>query len=410
MATFELAGLPEHEGIFTTTSHLTGEKINRFCNIHQSPEDLLAKQEMTRIGAREVGGCIARCMGIDALNAISVITKQCDMAHDTEYHDRYLAFMKEFQAGDKVGCCAQTDVKGDRSLRPGDQSDPDLYLRVVEKRPDGIVVRGAKAHNSFAPMADEIIVTPTRFLRPNESDWAVAFAIPGDAPGIKQVVRAAKHRERAPEVAGLISGKGECESLTIFDDVFVPWERVFLCGEQRVRRAAGPALLPLPPAQLHRLQAGGHRHHHGLRRPGGGVLRHRAGGPRPFQAGPPHRRGRTGLRMRHRRCGEIHQDPLGHPDAGRGLLQRGAQARGREHLPRVPDPGRYRRGPARHPALRLRVLEPRGGGPGEEVPQAGGLPSASRTSSAAIRGSPTSPARPWQGCCSTPACTAAARR
>jgi aromatic ring hydroxylase len=231
MATFELARQPEHEGIFTTTSHLTGEKINRFCNIHQSPEDLLAKQEMTRIGAGVVGGCIARCMGIDALNAISVITKQCDLAHNTEYHDRYLAFMREFQAGDKVGCCAQTDVKGDRSRRPADQSDPDLYLRIVEKRPDGIVVRGAKAHNSFAPMADEIIVTPTRFLRPNESDWAVAFAMPGDAPGIKQVVRAAKHRERAPEVSGLISGKGECESLTIFDDVFVPWERVFLCGE-----------------------------------------------------------------------------------------------------------------------------------------------------------------------------------
>ena len=183
MATFELARLPEHEGIFTATSHFTGEKVNRFCHLHQSPEDLLAKQEMTRIAARSVGGCTARCMGIDASNALAVITYQCDQSHNTEYHQRFLEWFKDFQARDAVGCCAQTDVKGDRSRRPGDQTDPDLYLRIVERRQDGIVVRGAKAHNSFAPMADEIIVTPTRFLRPNESDWAVAFAVPGTPRG-----------------------------------------------------------------------------------------------------------------------------------------------------------------------------------------------------------------------------------
>ncbi len=231
VATYELARLPQHEGLFTATSHLTGEKINRFCHLHQGVDDLLAKQEMTRIATREVGGCIARCMGIDACNAISVISYLCDQAHNTEYHARFMEWFKEFQKNDLVGCCAQTDVKGDRSRRPADQTDPDLYLRVVEKRRDGIVVRGAKAHNSFAPLANEILVTPTRFLRDNEKDWAVAFAVPGDAPGVKLVVRAARYRERAPELASLGSGKGECESLTIFDDVFVPWERVFLCGE-----------------------------------------------------------------------------------------------------------------------------------------------------------------------------------
>jgi len=183
-ATFELAALPENEGLFTAVSQLNGEKVNRFCHLHQGPEDLLAKQEMTRVGTRTVGGCIARCMGIDACNALAVITYQCDQAHNTEYHQRFMEFFRDFQAGDKVGCCAQTDVKGDRSRRPSDQSDPDLYLRVVEKRSDGIVVRGAKAHNSFAPLAEEIIVTPTRFLRENEKDWAVAFAVPGDAPGV----------------------------------------------------------------------------------------------------------------------------------------------------------------------------------------------------------------------------------
>jgi len=229
--TFDITKVEEYKHLTTMTSHLTGETINRFCNINQSPEDLMAKQEMTRVTARFAGGCIARCMGIDSLNALSVITHMCDQAHGTEYHDRFLEFMKTFQKNDTVGCCAQSDVKGHRLRRPSEQTDPDLYLRVVEKKKDGIVVRGAKAHNSFAPLAEEIIAIPTRFLRENEGDWAVAVAVRGDSPGVKLVCRSSSYRERVPELAGLHSGKGEVESLTIFDDVFVPWERVFLCGE-----------------------------------------------------------------------------------------------------------------------------------------------------------------------------------
>jgi 4-hydroxyphenylacetate 3-monooxygenase/4-hydroxybutyryl-CoA dehydratase/vinylacetyl-CoA-Delta-isomerase len=229
--TYDITALDEYKHLTTATSHLTGETINRFCHIHQGPEDLMNKQEMTRVESRMVGGCIARCMGIDALNTLSVITYNCDQARGTEYYPRFLEFFKDFQARDLVGCCAQSDVKGHRLRRPAEQADPDLYLRVIEKKKDGIVVRGAKAHNSYAPLADEIIVMPTRFLRPEEGDWAVAFAVPSDHPGVKLVCRGAKYRDRLPELAGPFSGKGEIESLTIFDDAFVPWERVFLCGE-----------------------------------------------------------------------------------------------------------------------------------------------------------------------------------
>ena len=128
-------------------------------------------------------------MGIDALNAISVVTKDMDDNYGTEYYQRFLEFMKYFQKNDLVGNCAQSDVKGDRSKRPFEQTDPDLYLRVIEKRKDGIVVRGCKAHNSNAPFSDEIIVLPTRLMTEQDAPWSVAFAIPADAPGIKQVVR-----------------------------------------------------------------------------------------------------------------------------------------------------------------------------------------------------------------------------
>ena len=118
--------LKEYEDVLTATSHLTGVKINRFCHIHQSVADLLAKQKMTRITCHQVGGCIARCMGIDATNANSVVSYEADQKHGTEYHQRFLKWLRDFQENDRSACCAQTDVKGNRPWRPGEQLDPDL--------------------------------------------------------------------------------------------------------------------------------------------------------------------------------------------------------------------------------------------------------------------------------------------
>jgi aromatic ring hydroxylase len=230
--TFNLAGDPQYEKLLTAKSHLTGEKINRYTHIHQSQDDLLKKQEMTRFYCQRVGGCIQRCMGIDVLNALSVVTKNTDTVHGTDYHQRFLNYLKKFQTEDLVGNCAQTDVKGDRMLRPHQQQDPDLYLRVVKKTEEGIVVRGAKAHNTIAPYADEIIVVPTRLMTEKDADWAVAFAIPADAPGVSLIVRATNVRPRQ-KLDAPYATYGSADSLTVFDDVFVPWERVFMCGEYK---------------------------------------------------------------------------------------------------------------------------------------------------------------------------------
>ncbi len=228
--TFDLAEKPEFQDLMTATSHLTGEKINRFCHIHQSTEDLHKKQDMTRRSCQQTGGCIQRCMGIDGSNAVSVVSYEADQKYGTEYHKNFLKWLERFQKEDLVGCCAQTDVKGDRAKRPHQQADPDLYLHVVEKRSDGIVVRGAKAHNSEAAQADEIVVLPTRMLTPEEGEWAVAFAIPGDWEGVHLVVRPASPRPRK-QLDSPGSKLGMTDSLTIFDNAFIPWDRVFLCGE-----------------------------------------------------------------------------------------------------------------------------------------------------------------------------------
>jgi len=112
--TYDLAQDPQYDGIMTATSHLTGEKISRFCHIHQSVDDLLNKQKMTRLACQKTGGCIQRCMGIDAMNALSVITHAMDESLGTEYNQRFLKYLAYFQENDLCANCAQTDVKGDR--------------------------------------------------------------------------------------------------------------------------------------------------------------------------------------------------------------------------------------------------------------------------------------------------------
>jgi 4-hydroxyphenylacetate 3-monooxygenase/4-hydroxybutyryl-CoA dehydratase/vinylacetyl-CoA-Delta-isomerase len=228
--TFDFAFDPEFEGVGTAISHLTGERINRFTHIHQSPEDLFNKQTMTRLYSQEVGGCIQRCMGIDSLNALSVATYDADQKYGTKYNAAFINFMKRVQAEDLALVCAQTDVKGNRCWWPHEQKDPDLYLRIVEKRADGIVVNGAKAHNSCSVYVDEIVAIPTRNMTADENDWAVAFSVPADWEGVT-LINAAYAPTARKKLQAPFNEIGMSHSITVFDNVFIPWDRVFLAGE-----------------------------------------------------------------------------------------------------------------------------------------------------------------------------------
>ena len=139
--TFQLAGEKEHRELMTTTSHLTGKIVNRFTAIHQSPRDLVNKVKMQRLLGQKTASCFQRCVGMDAMNALYSTTFETDEKFKTSYHRRFKEFLQRIQEEDLVVDGAMTDVKGDRSLRPGQQPDPDLYLRVVERRKDGVVVR-----------------------------------------------------------------------------------------------------------------------------------------------------------------------------------------------------------------------------------------------------------------------------
>ncbi|MBU4055901.1 MAG: aromatic ring hydroxylase [Proteobacteria bacterium] len=234
--TYDLAGDPKFSGLISTTSHLTGEEINRWNHLPQNPYDLMQKQKMIRIGARRAGGCIQRCMGQDAIIALAVCTKEMEDSVGIDYHQRFLNYLKWYQANDLDGCCAQTDSKGDRLKRPHEQANPDAYVHVVEKRPDGIVVSGYKMSITQAAYADEIFVLPTRALMEEDRDFAVAFAVPADAEGVKIITRPVWLRDKDDPEASPFCRHGVSDSVIVFENVFIPEDRVFMCGEWRFGR------------------------------------------------------------------------------------------------------------------------------------------------------------------------------
>lgn len=234
-ATYDLAQMPEYEDLMLTTSHLTGKKINRFTTIHQSAEDLVKKVKMQRLLGQKTAACFQRCVGMDAFNAEYSTTYEIDQAHDTNYHERFKKFMEYVQENDLTVDGAMTDPKGDRALSPSKQADPDLYLRVVERREDGVIVRGAKVHQTGICNSHEVLVMPTIALKPEDKDYAISFSVPTDSKGLFMVIgRQSCDTRKAEEGADIDVGNkvyGGVEALTIFDNVFVPNERIFLDGE-----------------------------------------------------------------------------------------------------------------------------------------------------------------------------------
>ncbi len=233
--TYELAQQPEYKDLMTATSNLTGKTVNRFCHLHQSTEDLIKKVKMQRLLGQKTAACFQRCVGMDAFNAIFSTTYEMDKKLGTEYHKRFTEYMKFVQDNDLTVDGAMTDPKGDRGLSPSQQEDPDLYLRITEVRPDGIVVRGAKAHQTGAVNSHEHLIMPTVAMKAEDAAYAVSFAIPSDAEGILMIYgRQSCDTRKMEQGADMDLGNaqfGGHEALVIFNDVFIPNDRVFMCKE-----------------------------------------------------------------------------------------------------------------------------------------------------------------------------------
>ena len=231
--TFDAAHDPATQELFCVESSLCGDVVNRFSHLHQSPQDLVNKVKMQRHCGLGTACCFQRCVGMDAANAIFSTTYDCDQKHGTDYHQRFRDYWTWIQQNDLVVDGAMTDPKGDRGKRPKDQLDPDLFLRVKERRPGGIIISGAKLHQTGMLNSHEILVMPTLTMRPGEEAWAVCCAVPTNAPGIRYIYGRQASDTRKLESFDLDVGNsfGGQEVMTVFEDVFVPHERVFLDGE-----------------------------------------------------------------------------------------------------------------------------------------------------------------------------------
>jgi 4-hydroxybutyryl-CoA dehydratase / vinylacetyl-CoA-Delta-isomerase len=234
--TYDLAQGSATETLFSTASHLTGKKINRFTHIHQSTDDLIKKVKMLRLIAGKTGSCFQRCVGWDALNATYTVTYEMDRELGTEYHQRLRRYLEYIQENDLMVAGSMTDPKGDRGLSPGKQKDPDMYVHIVEKNDKGIVIRGAKAHQTGVINSHEMLIMPTIAMGEEDKAYAVACAVPTDAPGVLHIFGRQTNDGRRMEGGDLDLGNATYgivggEALSVLENVFVPWERVFMCEE-----------------------------------------------------------------------------------------------------------------------------------------------------------------------------------
>lgn len=220
--------------IATSRSSLTGLKVNRFLHVVESAEDLVNQNRMQRKLGQKTGTCFQRCVGMDAINSLYSTTFEIDGKYHTKYHERLVDFIKEIQTENLVIGGAMTDVKGDRSLSPSQQADPDLFVHVIKRDEKGLYISGAKAHQTGCINSHWIMVMPTMRLRQEDKEYAIVGAVPADAKGITYIYGRQSCDTRSMEAGDLDSGNAKFsgqEAMIIFDNVFIPNELIFMDGE-----------------------------------------------------------------------------------------------------------------------------------------------------------------------------------
>lgn len=226
----------QYSDIMSCFSPLVQERVNRYTHVSASVEDLVAKAGAGTFTAERLGTCIYRCVGYDAFHALAATTWEMDRNLGTSYNERFLTYLKMVQTNDLSVAGALTEPRGHRMKRAVDWPDPYLSLKMVDRNSDGIVVRGAKINISGAYASHELVVLPQGARSADEEDYALAFAVPSDTKGITYVCQyspfsAERDMANDPyELGNPVFGQRET-AMVIFDNVFVPWERVFHCGE-----------------------------------------------------------------------------------------------------------------------------------------------------------------------------------
>ena len=230
--TYDLAN--EEPDLVSAPSSLIGQKVNRFLHITENVMDLVSQNRMQRRLGQLTATCFQRCVGMDALNSLYSTTFEMDAKYGTDYHKRLIEFIRMLQMENLMIGGAMTDVKGDRSLSPSQQEDPDMFVHVVKRDEKGVYITGAKAHQTGCINSHWIIVMPTMRLKPEDKDYGIIGAIPTDAQGITYIYGRQSCDTRSMEEGDMDAGNAKFsgqEAMIIFENVFIPNELIFMNGE-----------------------------------------------------------------------------------------------------------------------------------------------------------------------------------
>ena len=227
--TFQICQDEQYRDLSRVASPIVGEEISRWTHLMRDEQDAFAKIRLMQGMGDGPCPCSYRCITADVLHAAWAASHDIDKMTGSSYHQNVVEMVKRAQKEDWIIGGGFISPKGDRGKGATEQSDPDMFLHVVEKRKDGIVVRGAKAHSTAAPYTDMLCVMEIEFAE----DYFVGFFTPVDAEGITFICKRGHAPAEPKKLENPISSKygGHVESMIVFDDVFVPWERVFMCGE-----------------------------------------------------------------------------------------------------------------------------------------------------------------------------------
>jgi 4-hydroxyphenylacetate 3-monooxygenase len=229
---YDLQNNEELLDVMTYESPLSGEKVGTSFLQPRTNEELKKRRSMMQIWADYHFGFLGRTP--DYLNSSLMA-----MASASEYFGKSDEFGIDFSSNikkyyeyvrehDLLLTHTLINPQANRGVGPSKQSDPYIAARILEKRSDGLIVRGARMLATF-PLADEILVFPSTVIRSGQDDapYAMAFALPLDTPGLKLVCRQS-FSSQSPNDSPLSAWFDEQDAVVIFDDVFVPKERIFI--------------------------------------------------------------------------------------------------------------------------------------------------------------------------------------
>lgn len=199
------------------------DAVSPLVSIPRSAQDL-----KDQIPVLHASGMMAHVTYTSIMTLTTAAGRLADVA--PEAVERIQEYVSDAQRRDiRITQCI-TDAKGDRSKSPAKQDDPDAYVHVVDRQRDGVVIRGAKLHITGASLGHDLMTIPTKAMKPGEENYAIACIVPVNSDGVRIVDSSYAPRHSDVRTFPVSSRNHYPEGFVIFDDVFVPSERIVLDG------------------------------------------------------------------------------------------------------------------------------------------------------------------------------------